>query len=462
MISLADLQKSLPETALFGNTQTTDSIGWALSPTPYYLTTKQTEFLKNLGGVLFRFNNAIESLYRQSLKDISYAWIKEIFHAGKPASLISFSQMHRIKHDIPLVIRPDLLVTENGFTLTELDSVPGGIGFTSALNVAYREAGFNVIEAADGMPEAFLKALQSLSGDQPAKIAIVVSNESADYYPEMAWLVEKLQKSYPDIHLIRPDMIRLHDDILGFHTKEGSFQPINVIYRFFELFDLPNISQIELIQYAIKKRIVTCTPPFKPFFEEKIALALIHHPFLISFWVKHLSTDDFSCLKNLIPESWILDPAPIPPEAAVIPSLALNDKLFQRFADLAEATQKQRELVIKPSGFSPLAWGSRGVKIGHDLPQEAWKLALEEALNQFSHTPHLLQRFVHAAVKEYQFFNPQSGEVQTSEGRTRLTPYYFVNGETPLLAGILATTCRKDKKIIHGMKDGVMSPAAIK
>jgi len=36
-----------------------------------------------------------------------------------------------------------------------------------------------------------------------------------------------------------------------------------------------------------------------------------------------------------------------------------------------------------------------------------------------------------------------------------------VTGETAELAGILATVCPADKKVIHGMKDAVMVPCAI-
>ena len=46
--------------------------------------------------------------------------------------------------------------------------------------------------------------------------------------------------------------------------------------------------------------------------------------------------------------------------------------------------------------------------------------------------------------------------------RVRLTPYYFVVGETTQLGGILATLCPNDKKKIHGMVDAIMVPCAIK
>jgi hypothetical protein len=47
------------------------------------------------------------------------------------------------------------------------------------------------------------------------------------------------------------------------------------------------------------------------------------------------------------------------------------------------------------------------------------------------------------------------------EGRLRLSPYYFVNEGHAQLSGALATFCPADKKIIHGMKDGVLLPCVI-
>ena len=43
-------------------------------------------------------------------------------------------------------------------------------------------------------------------------------------------------------------------------------------------------------------------------------------------------------------------------------------------------------------------------------------------------------------------------------GRLRLCPYYFVDGDSVDLAGVLATFCPADKKIIHGMRDAALLP----
>jgi hypothetical protein len=43
----------------------------------------------------------------------------------------------------------------------------------------------------------------------------------------------------------------------------------------------------------------------------------------------------------------------------------------------------------------------------------------------------------------------------------RLSPYYFVVDGQAELGGVLATTCPKDKKTIHGMPEAVMTPCRV-
>ena len=58
----------------------------------------------------------------------------------------------------------DLLLTEDGFALTEIDSVPGGIGLTAFLNELYAGGGDGSVVGAGGrMVEAFYGALAALA-----------------------------------------------------------------------------------------------------------------------------------------------------------------------------------------------------------------------------------------------------------------------------------------------------------
>jgi len=117
--------------------------------------------------------------------------------------------------------------------------------------------------------------------------------------------------------------------------------------------------------------------------------------------------------------------------------------------------------VVKPSGFSSLAWGSHGVAFGHDLSTPDWEAALEAALASFPRTPYILQEFRKPAKTTTSYYHFAKDAVVPMEGRVRLCPYYYViNGEAQL-HGILATICPLDKLAIHGMADAVMVPTRV-
>ena len=60
-----------------------------------------------------------------------------------------------------------------------------------------------------------------------------------------------------------------------------------------------------------------------------------------------------------------------------------------------------------------------------------------------------------------EYYDYPSGVETSMEGRVRLSPYYFVVDGQAELGGVLATICPKDKKIIHGMQEAVMTPCRV-
>ncbi|HKC95736.1 MAG TPA: hypothetical protein VKB81_17120, partial [Nitrospira sp.] len=301
------------------------------------------------------------------------AWVAGYLDHGKPEGLIAFSRMKRFRDHLPAVIRPDIIPTSDGMVITELDSVPGGIGLTAALSRAYADSfsssdvSAQLIGGRDGMVDGFATMLREQRGQHEGVVAIIVSEEAKDYRPEMTWLAAELSARGLPTYCVEPRQIRFTEEALLLATEAGNL-PIGLIYRFYELFDLPNIPKGELIQYTVKKGRASVTPPYKPALEEKSAFALLHHPTLAPYWRTELGEHLFVHLTTIMPRTWILDPAPVPP-SAVIPGLSIGSRAVMNWHDLAEATQKERHFVIKPSGFSELAWGSRGVSVGHDLPQ---------------------------------------------------------------------------------------------
>lgn len=431
---------------------------WRIAPSPLLLPPQEAAFLKSLGQHLLAFYRALNRLYQESLRGAQPAWVAGYLDQGKPESLLTYSRMKRFRDLTPTVIRPDIMPTDGGMVITELDSVPGGIGLTAAMAQAYGREKFEIIGGADGMVQGFTRMLREQIGDRPGCVAIVVSEEARDYRPEMTWMAGRLREQGLDAYCLEPRDLRFTEETL-FATMEGRDRPVALVYRFFELFDLKNVPKAELVMYSAKKDRVLVTPPFKPALEEKLAFALFHHPILAPFWKRELGDESYPILARVLPRTWVLDPSPLPP-SAVIPDLRVGGRAVADWHDLAGATQKDRHYVVKPSGFSELAWGSRGVSVGHDLPQSEWAAVLDKALASFSVTPYILQEFHKGRQFESAYYDARTDDVAPMVGRVRLSPYYFVAGDRAELAGILATLCTPEKKLIHGMKDAIMVPCA--
>src|SRR5882757_9289228 len=156
---------------------------WRIAPRPFVMDAAHIELLEKLGLVLHRFNTACNLLYRQSAAGKAHPWVAPLLDAGKPPELIALSRHDKIKGQVPAVIRPDLILTEEAFALSELDSVPGGIGLTAWLGETYSALGENVLGGADGMRRGFESILHG--GE------VLISEESAGYRPEMEWLIGK-------------------------------------------------------------------------------------------------------------------------------------------------------------------------------------------------------------------------------------------------------------------------------
>ncbi len=475
-LSQAGLFPSLPGQASTPGIVTATTT-WRIAPTPFPLKKDQLDYFHQLGPQLLSFYRALNRLYIDSVRGLQPAWVAGYLDQGKPDGLVTYSRMKRFRDQLPAVIRPDIIPTQDGMVITELDSVPGGIGITGALTEIYSQWSLvnghvsenkaasptpyplEIVGGPEGIVRGFAAMVQTQLAQHTGCVAILMSEEAKDYQPEMTWLAAKLRAIGLDAYCVEPRHIRFTEEGLRIANDEMD-QPIGLIYRFYELFDLLNIPKSELVQYAIKKDWVAVTPPYKPALEEKLAFALLHHPALRLFWEQALDREVFLHLATIMPRTWILDPAPIPP-SATIPGLAIGGRAVMNWHDLATATQKERHFVIKPSGFSELAWGSRGVSVGHDMPQSEWAGAIDKALAAFPRTPYILQEFHKGRLYELDYFDPVTGEMNRMSGRARLSPYYFVSGEKTELAGILATICPADKKVIHGMKDAVMVPCAI-
>ncbi|HVS54548.1 MAG TPA: hypothetical protein VHD62_19485 [Opitutaceae bacterium] len=463
---------------------------WQLSPDAWPLTSEQVAQLEAIGAACLEFHQALETLYLRSAagknllrnKPLLAPWVADYLDRGKPPALVAHARDPRNRGTFPPVLRPDLLLTDEGFVLTELDAVPGGIGLTAFLNRLYAEPrpahdstdtdkmpgphqSPAILGADDAMIRNFYSALAALRPQaRNPLIALVVSDEAATYRPEMQWLAQQLQLQGRRVFCMRPEDIFPLENALFFDV-EGNPEKIDILYRFFELFDLENIRTQKFIFEAWAAGEVALAPPMRHFQEEKLALALFHHHLLQDFWQEALSGRALKLLRALIPPSWVMDPAPLPP-GAVLDGPRAGGRTLNDWRDLAGASQKERDLIIKISGYHETAWGARSVVLGSDCSREEWQHGVERAIELAPTNLHVLQAYKKPRRLEHPVYDaPEKpgvpAVVSAKAGRLRLCPYYFVFDGRAQLSGALATFCPPDKKIIHGMQDAALLPCRV-
>ncbi|MCX6847136.1 MAG: hypothetical protein NTU84_11415 [Verrucomicrobia bacterium] len=382
-MALSDLRGQMPAGGLFGGGS------WRWSPEPLVLSQAEADGLAALGHPLARFQQACDEIYRRSAAGSLPSWIAEWLDRGKPEWLVALQRAKGMAGHAPRVIRPDLMVTQEGFAMSELDSVPGGIGVAAWMARVYADAGYEVLGGADGMRDGFRSLM-------PDGGTVLISEEAADYRPEMEWLVSTLGDEW-----------RV--------ASAESYEPDgSALYRFFEW-----------------------------------------SPALKGVWEKSLRGNYLKRLREVVPFGWLVDPTPLPPHAA-LPRLELHS-----WDEVAGLSQRERQLVLKVSGFHETAWGSRGVFVGHDLPAGEWSARLRHALDHVAEQPWVMQQFREARRIQHPVFR-DDGSIEVMQGRARICPYYFTDDEgTTQLGGCLATIVPADKKKIHGMSDGVLVPCVV-
>jgi hypothetical protein len=426
-VPLQTIQDALPVTGLFEGKE------WLLSPEPLALPKAELDWIRQIGPLLHRFAQAANALYTGAETNPATNWVRQMLDRGKPDHIIRLGRSPAIREQLPRVIRPDILLTGEGLKISEIDSLPGGIGLTGWLNQFYAAHQWPVIGGACDMIDGFANVLQSGR--------VIFSDESLGYRPEAEWIVAEINRRHGSalevIHAREFDATR--------HASEQ-------YYRYFEVWDLANVENSEQFCALSNSGTASFSPPMKAFLEEKLWLALLWTPGLRAEWQARLGAADFEALKNIVPEGWVLDAEPLPYFTEY------HGLGIQSWQELKAFSQKERRLVAKISGFSETAWGSRGVHIGHDLSTEEWSRVIDQALATVETSPFVLQRFHQARVVEHPYYDPHSGELKVMQGRVRLCPYFFEHAGNVSLGGILATICPKDKKILHGMRDSILVP----
>jgi len=422
---------------------------WRVSPEPFNVTAAQKQTLSVIGKAMQKFYKAADSLYHLGLNEKELNFIVEYLDRGKPAAVVEIGHQARFKGQLPLIQRPDLLMTEEGFIASEFDSIPGGAGLLAGMEGVYRELGYD-------LPDTGKMFAEALSGiHKSGLLAIVVSEESKDYRAEMDFLAARASEHGLPIVCLAPEDLEM--DSKGVYYRGSK---IGTIYRFFELFDVDNVKGGHQLLRAAAQGLVQMTPAPKAYLEEKLWFNLLRHHRLVRYWEKSMGKKWYNHLLEIIPQTFILDNRALPPHG-VIAGLTKEGQDISSFNELSDLPRSARKYVIKPSGFSPDSWGSKGVILGRDVSTKAWGELLQRALDAFAVKPYILQEFHYSLLHKVTYYDFAEQSLNNFEGKYRYCPYYFTGkGNAVLQGGVLITACPSEKPLIHGMTDAVMGPAS--
>ena len=141
------------------------------------------------------------------------------------------------------------------------------------------------------------------------------------------------------------------------------------------------------------------------------------------------------------------------PAQGVIAGLEAGGAPVSDFRSWPHLPKSERAYVIKPSGFSQLAWGSRGVKNRRRSDARGVDRRIDVALTSFDRTPYIFSDFHKGKRVRQSYFDRDRDEIREYDGRVRLCPYYFVTGEESVAAGRRSRDDRAGRQAPHSRHD---------
>lgn len=378
-------------------------IPFRVSPSPLKITCQQEKELFDLGIIICAYMKAIIRLYHTN--EIA----KNILDKGK-SDIFLKAQEPRY-----LFLRPDLILTPNGFKICELETSPFGLALAEILNRGYNDCNYDTI-----IPKGSLKNF--ITSVTPPNGTIAYSNRVKAFQGQLNFLAQQI---FSDEHRNWNCCI-----------VNEEFQPTENIYRAFYSSDYITEKSIKTLIHNSPVLIPTLTPQF----EEKAILSFIWDIRFLDYFKKELGMAEYHYLRKLIPPSWILGEETN--FELGMPSGISNS------LELANLSKGKRKFVLKKSGDS--SWGE-GITFLHKVSHEKASERLETAQNIDS--LYILQEFYEGKKVDIKYFAGK--EILNMKAKIRITPYYsFFGKNIGKMVAIKATAC-ESTDYIHGATNSV-------
>lgn len=385
--------------------ETREKIPFNVSPQPLNLSETEVSQVVQIGADVTAFMASCEQLYR------SEAEIQDILDCGKPSNLRGVSDPSY------LFVRPDLLITDEGLSICEIETSPFGLALADLLNSAYRSVNFQTLVS----PEVLKDFLVKNTADRGR---VVYSQNTSAYEGQLSYIAEKLLSGDGRKWEASPV-----DQVTG--SQSGYF------YRGFYLYE--STDNLFINNFAANTPGDRITPSLTPYMEEKALMALLWDKRWVQHFVSTLGQEAVDRLRVHIPPTWIVGREDF-----------FDDPLGRGFSsstELAAIPKPKRKFVFKKSGFGHGSSWAEGVKFLHEESGVQSERILKAAQSDTT-SLYVIQEFREGSEREMEF-EDKSGNFKPMRARIRLTPYFsMVPDSRGQLLAVKATGC-EDTNYIH-------------
>ncbi len=377
------------------------NVPFRVSSTPFVLSPSEGHEIHQIGEDVTSYFTAVDQLYH------SNGDVKNLLDTGKP-EIFCIDREARY-----LVVRPDLILTSNGFTLCEVETSPFGLGLAHLLNSAYHQEGFETMVE----PNVLVDHIQART---PIQGTIVYSTRTEAYRGQLTFLADKVfsedGRHWATARVDSPDA-----------AAEVQYRAFYLDEYLSDLFVQPFVDR-SLEQSAI------ILPSLTPHLEEKAALALLWDRRFERYFAGELGEAAFRHLRAVVPPTWVVG-------QEQYFALGLPDGI-QTSVELATLSKSKRAMVLKPSGFGGKSSWSEGVTFLNKCSAQTTKSLFQRAMAD-KNTLHVVQAFTPG--KKIPMDYEEEGEVINTSVRVRITPYF--DTKEGKLVGIKATGCENTHRL---------------
>lgn len=387
-------------------------IPFLVSPEPLYLSQAEAIEISSIGEDISSYLHAAHELYQSEEE------VRKPLDLGKPDFL-------KGKIDINyLFLRPDLLLTENGFSLCEIETSPFGLALAELINQSFIVAGYDTLVEEDVL-EKFIKA------NTPSSGSIVYSAHGRSYEGQLQFLADQVFSGEGRFWNAQ-------------QSEYVPYKPNSAYYRAFYIYEgLEDLFVNNLVGKTLDNGNLVI-PSYTPHVEEKALLSFIWDRRWEDILKRRLGQGTFNHLRQIIPITWILGE-----EKYVDGALSVDS--------LVGLSNAKRKFVLKKSGFGEGSSWSKGVSFLQEKSAEVTAKLLEKAQN--SDSLYIVQEF--RKSKERCMIGDGADGLHEMAARIRLTPYFsFVKGSEGNLIAIKATGCEKTN-YIHGSTASINTAVSV-